>query len=161
MSDFLDAFNFMLPHEGGYSSDPSDPGGETKFGISKRSYPHLDIYHLTPEDAQSIYLRDFWEPYPYQLINDQNVANKTFDFAVNMGHKEAAVLLQRACNDAGGLVVVDGSLGPITIKAVNSCDPPQLLNSLKDKAVEFYMTLASNRPNLRKFLDGWVRRARE
>jgi len=161
MSNFLPAFDFMIPHEGGYSSDPDDPGGETKFGISKRSYPQLDISCLTSEDAKAIYLRDFWEPYPYQLIDDQGVANKTFDFAVNMGHKEAAVLLQRACNDAGGLVVVDGEVGPITIKAVNLCDPPQLLNSLKDKAVEFYMTLASNKPELRKFLDGWVRRARE
>ena len=161
MSDFGPAFRFILPHEGGYSSDPSDPGGETKYGISKRSYPDLNISSLTPEDAQSIYLRDFWEPYPYKLIDDQNIANKVFDFAVNMGHRQAAKILQKSCNDCSQPVLVDGHIGPLTIKAANASNVVNLLQSLKDNATNFYMTLAAEKPVLRKFLDGWVRRANE
>ena len=37
------AFELLIGSEGGYVNDPHDPGGETKYGISKRSYPTLDI----------------------------------------------------------------------------------------------------------------------
>ena len=53
--NFEDAFDRLISHEGGYVNDPLDPGGETKFGISKRSYPTLDIAALTREDARAIY----------------------------------------------------------------------------------------------------------
>lgn len=52
---FEHAVSFVLAHEGGYSDDPDDDGGETKFGISKRSYPHVDVDALTIEQAKVIY----------------------------------------------------------------------------------------------------------
>ena len=58
---FLKAFEKVLRHEGGYVNDPLDLGGETKYGISKRSYPHLDIKNLTLDQAKQIYFRDFWQ----------------------------------------------------------------------------------------------------
>src|SRR5690606_28008981 len=54
---FRRAVEVVLKHEGGYVNNPSDPGGETKYGISKRSYPELDIANLTQEDAIAIYYR--------------------------------------------------------------------------------------------------------
>lgn len=48
--------------EGGYVNDPDDPGGETKYGISKRAYPHLDIKNLTKQEAHTLYLQDYWVP---------------------------------------------------------------------------------------------------
>ena len=39
--DFATAVAFVLQHEGGYVHNPADPGGETKFGISKRAHPDL------------------------------------------------------------------------------------------------------------------------
>lgn len=56
MSDFDKAFEIVVGHEGGYTDHPSDPGGETKFGISKRSYPNENIKGLTLERAKQIYL---------------------------------------------------------------------------------------------------------
>jgi hypothetical protein len=58
---FERAVAFVLRHEGGYVNDPRDPGGETKYGISKRAYPRLDIKGLTEADAKEIYRRDYWE----------------------------------------------------------------------------------------------------
>lgn len=52
---------FVLKWEGGYSNDPDDPGGETRWGISKRAYPSLDIASLTKEEAIAIYERDYWQ----------------------------------------------------------------------------------------------------
>ncbi len=69
------AISFVLKWEGGYSNDPYDSGGETKYGISKRSYPNLDIKNLTLEQAKEIYKRNYWDkidgdnlPYPRDII---------------------------------------------------------------------------------------------
>lgn len=56
------AITFTLGKEGGYSFNPADPGGETKYGISKRSYPRLDIKNLTVQQAKLIYYKDYWGP---------------------------------------------------------------------------------------------------
>lgn len=62
-SIFDQAVAFVLAEkiEGGYVNDPRDPGGETKFGISKRSYPREDIKALTRDRAITIYKRDYWD----------------------------------------------------------------------------------------------------
>lgn len=57
---FEKAFGYMIENEGGYVFDKNDPGDETKFGISKKSYPHLNIKALTLEDAKKIYYEDYW-----------------------------------------------------------------------------------------------------
>ena len=78
------AFDRLIGHEGGYVNDPDDPGGETKWGISKRSYPHLDIAALTREEAREIYLRDFWS----RINADRlpfSIAYQLLDFAINSG----------------------------------------------------------------------------
>lgn len=59
---FDKAFELVVGLEGGYSNDPRDPGGETKFGISKRYHPELDIANLALEQAKSIYLNGYWIP---------------------------------------------------------------------------------------------------
>ncbi len=90
MGDFDKAFAFVLQNEGRYNYDASDAGGETKFGISKKSYPDVDIAHLTEEQASAIYERDFWAP--YASFPDW-IATKVFGIAVNMGHKQAVTIL--------------------------------------------------------------------
>ncbi|SPM44721.1 Uncharacterised protein [Orientia tsutsugamushi] len=105
---FEHAVNFVLSHEGGYSDDPDDDGGETKFGISKRSYPHVDVDALTVEQAKNIYKCDFWEPQLYKDIKDVNFATKVFDLAVNMGSNWAHRLVQRALKSTGQDIAEDG-----------------------------------------------------
>ena len=46
---------FVLDAEGGYTNDPVDPGGETNYGIDKRSHPDVNIKELTIEEAKDIY----------------------------------------------------------------------------------------------------------
>ena len=50
MSRFDDVFERVIGHEGGYSNDPNDSGGETIFGISKRAYPKVNIRDLTLDE---------------------------------------------------------------------------------------------------------------
>ncbi len=94
MSDFESAMDFVLKWEGGYVYDPKDPGGETKWGISKSAYPTLDIKDLTEQEARDIYRVDYWEKlgcdyllWPVNLV--------VFDTAVNMGAKRAKDFLSR------------------------------------------------------------------
>lgn len=88
------AFEVVVGLEGGYVRDPRDPGGATKYGISKRAYPQIDIASLTLEDAREIYRRDYWDalnlsaqPWPKALC--------LFDCAVNMGRGVALELYQQ------------------------------------------------------------------
>src|ERR1035437_7871406 len=94
MADFEIAAAFVLEEEGGYEPpNQADPGGETKFGISRRSYPNEDIKNLTVERAKQIYRSDFWR---FDGVTDQDVANKLLDLTVNLGIGKGVHLLQQA-----------------------------------------------------------------
>ena len=77
------AITSLLKHEGGYVHHESDPGGETNWGVSKRSYPHLDIKTLTREQAVAIFERDYWSQVPETLPDD--VRWFAFDICVHSG----------------------------------------------------------------------------
>jgi lysozyme family protein len=84
-SKFEQCIKFVLDYEGRfYENNPNDPGGETKYGISKKSYPNIDIKNLTEEQAKAIYLQDYWRPLDcFQYENKTALA--VFDTAVNQG----------------------------------------------------------------------------
>jgi lysozyme family protein len=154
MAEFSLAIPIVLENEGGYVNDPLDPGGETNFGISKRSYPTVDIKNLTKEEATAIYLRDFWK---FGGIIDQSVANKVFDSYVNMEHI-AIFLLQEIVLQ---VVKPDGIYGEVTEDAVNRMDPNALLTAYRAKLEQHYRNIVLAKPEEMKFLDGWLRRAKQ
>ena len=158
---FRHAVEFVLKHEGGYVNDPQDPGGETKYGISKRSYPQRDIRNLTREQAIEIYRQDWWDRYGYDRIRSLDVAAKVFDLAVNMGAPAAHRCLQRALHACGQRhVAVDGILGPQTIGAANDVKPrAALLAALRAEAAAYYRGLVERRPELKRYENGWLNRA--
>lgn len=160
---FERAVELVLHHEGGYVNDPDDPGGETNFGISRRSYPDLDIANLTREDAIAIYRRDWWDKYGYGVIEDLDISAKIFDLAVNMGPRVAHEMLQRALHAAGRMdVTVDGIIGPQTVGAVNGLPRVQramVVAALRSEAGAYYRQLIERRPALGKYERGWMRRA--
>ena len=158
---FRYAVEVVLRHEGGYVNDPQDPGGETKYGISKRSYPHLDITNLSREDAIGIYHRDWWVPYRYGEIKHLETAAKILDLAVNMGPAAAHKCLQWALHACGQRhVVIDGIIGPQTIGAANNVKPRvALLTALRAEAAAYYRGLVAQRPELKRFEKGWLNRA--
>lgn len=86
---FERAFEIVIGAEGGLVDDPADPGGLTKYGISQRTYPKLDIRNLTLEQAREIYQRDYWEAAGCDLITNPVLAILVFDAAVNMSVERA------------------------------------------------------------------------
>ena len=173
---FERAIEFLLPHEGGYSNHPSDPGGATNFGISLRflrtQHPEIadidrdgdidadDVKHLPIDVAIELYRREFWVPYNYARLPDL-VAIKLFDLAVNMGPKPAHRCLQRALRACGRQdIEEDGILGPRTI--AEACSAPSQLAiqaALRSEAAGHYRALVLRNPTLRAFEGGWMRRA--
>ena len=93
--------------------DKNDPGGETKFEISKRRYSALNIKDLTLEDAKKIYYRDFWQKGRFEEILDDIVATQLFDLLVNLGIRVSVIVLQRALRSVGINVQEDGLITPI------------------------------------------------
>jgi lysozyme family protein len=146
--DFDQAFERLIGHEGGYVNDSRDPGGETKFGISKRSYPGEDIRGLTLERAKAIYLRDYWGATGCDAVPD-GVKFDVFDMAVNSGVGAAVRCLQRAVGE-----VEDGALGPRTLQAVQSMPAPRLLARFNGAR----LALLADLPTWPAFGRGWARR---
>lgn len=171
MAEFEPAFKYMIFNEaggsrnGGYTNDADDPGGETKWGICKRDHPDVDIAHLTIDQAEAIYKEQYWD---YDAINDQRVASKLFDTAVNLEGNgkcgKAVEIVQSACNRQlhNALAVpiaTDGLFGPATVAAINRCNPLQLLKDMGTLQVKHYQDLVRSNNKLSKFLIGWCNRA--
>ncbi len=145
--EFKQAFDRLIDSEGNYVNNPKDPGGETKFGISKRTYPGVDIKNLTLEAAKDIYFHDFWTP-----LGDTHPAIKfqVFDFAVNSGIPTAIRKLQTAVGAAD-----DGHWGPISQKALNAMDMNDILLRYLAERIRFWASLST----WAEFGKGWARRA--
>lgn len=159
MSNFQTAIQVVLAHEGGLVDNPSDPGGLTNFGISQRSYPNVDIRNLTADQASAIYLRDFWQPYGYDSIINDDCATKIFDTAVNIGNSRSFKFTQQALNTLGNNIVVGSTFGVETITALNAADPTAFLAAFRLILTNYYKGLVAAKPSLSVFLRGWLIRA--
>ncbi len=149
---FETGFEKTIGHEGGHVNDPEDPGRETKFGISKRSYPDVDIAGLTLSQAKEIYKRDFWDTPGFAGIKDVALAIKVFDLGVNFGTGRVTKFLQEAANLFEAGLKVDGDLGPKTLTCINSFRYPKaLISGLEIIAGNYYISLGRQR-----FLAGWL-----
>jgi lysozyme family protein len=145
---FDTVFERTIGHEGQYSNDPRDPGGETNWGISKRSHPNLIIKSLTREQAKDIYLYEFWNIIEADTLPD-SVAYQVFDFAVNSGIETAIRYFQRTLN-----VADDGNFGSESKAAMKKMTEPDMIMNLNAERLEF-MTKLKNWPNASR---GWARR---
>lgn len=147
---FDQAVGFVLREriEGGYVNDPRDPGGETAFGISKRSYPKENIKGLTRARAIEIYKRDYWDAPGCEKLPPK-LAVALFDGAVNQGANIAPQLMQRALG-----VTADGIIGPITIKAATKADQDNALVEFLGWRLRRYAFTA----NASTYMRGWSNR---
>lgn len=151
MSYYDECFVRLMGNEGGYSNNPKDPGGETNWGISKRSYPELDIKNLTQDAAKAIYKRDFWDKCRCDDLSPE-LAFALFDCAVNSGCERAVTLLQKTLG-----VAEDGSFGRVTMRRVNDEDASVLTAKYLGRRLQFMTSL---RP-WDTFSKGWARRIAE
>ena len=158
MSKFDEIIEVVLEHEGGYVNDPKDPGGETNYGIAKRSHPDVDIKNLTKEGAKEIYKEVYWDNNKVESL-PEDLWHIYFDMCVNQGKSRAVRIIQRAVNGKGGSLDVDGGLGPMTIAAIGKSRVE--LDRVRAYRVKYYADLVTKKPDLERFYFGWFKRALE
>jgi lysozyme family protein len=150
MSSFDDAFAALMGSEGGYVNNPSDPGGETNFGITKRvavaNGYNGAMKDLPQSTAKAIAKKVYWDPLELDLF-DPRVSFQIFDANYNGGQTV------RWAQAASG-VVVDGKLGPATIAALQAVDPHAFTLSFLSQRL-LYLT---NLNIWSTFGKGWSRR---
>ena len=155
MKSFESIISAVLKHEGGYVNDPDDPGGETKYGISKKAFPDVDIKSLTVEQAIDIYKTKYWKPSKVEMLPER-LWSTYFDMAVNMGRKRACEILQKACNHKNKVgIKVDGRIGRNTAGAAKRLE----IKRLQSFRVKYYADLVNRKPKLEKYWYGWYSRA--
>jgi lysozyme family protein len=169
MAEFDPAYNYMIcnevigygtPNAVYYSNHPSDPGGETAWGITiataRKALYNAPMKAMREDEAKTIYFRNYWK---FGGVTDQRVASKLFDMAVNMGVSRAIRIVQGIVFKGGA--GVDGAWGPNTEGAVNHANPDELLPALADACAEFYNGIVRAKPDQSVFLKGWLRRAKK
>lgn len=156
MNHFPYSVEVVLKNEGGYINNPQDPGGETKFGISKKTYPSLDIKTLSQDQAKEIYYQDYWLKNNLDKIDNPEVAAAALDTVVN--HGRGPYLIQQALQKLGKGISIDGRIGPDTLSLINSTPPSLFLSALYDTRKAYYNGLIQSNPALNVYLKGWLSR---
>lgn len=158
--EFLQAFDRVIGHEGGFQKMYGDRGNwttgvvgkgvlrGTKWGISAMSYPTLNIEALTREDAKRIYWKDWWLSLGMQAFT-RALSYQMFDAAINHGIGNATRMLQRAVS-----VDDDGVVGPITKGAVAKTEAGDMMLQFLAERLEFMTKIAT----WDSYGRGWARR---
>ncbi len=162
---FDSAFAEVVMAEGSYVNHPLDRGGKTKYGISQRSYPDLDIFNLTLKDAKAIYKRDFWDALRLDQVESDSISHEAFDTAVNMGPGVAAKCAQRAANLLSpGSLKVDGFFGPKSVAVINRAarvNAYALFKAMNGYQFMEYVDIIENKPKQVVFIKGWMKRIQD
>lgn len=169
MATFDQAIPYVLDNEGGYTVDN---GGPTNFGIVLPILQEAgidvdgdgdidvdDIKKMTVEQAKQAYWLVWWNKWGYSKIENQKIATKILDCAVNFGPRQGHIIAQRACRSAYTRLVEDGVLGPKSIAAINVSNAQLLLAAMKSEQAGVYRMILQKQPQLEIYRDGWLNRA--
>lgn len=175
MADFTKAFKLTMKAEGGYVNDPDDPGGETYKGIArtgnskwpgwinidmnktKRNFPkNLEDDPDLQNKVRELYKINYWDKILGDDIQDQDIAESIFDFAVNAGPRTSSKLAQIAVQ-----AEPDGVIGPVTLGKLNAEDTRTFLAVFAIAKIGRYVKICENRKESRKYFFGWVKRTLE
>jgi len=183
MANFNIAYRRVRRIEGGYAYTSNDRGGETYKGVSRKANPQwtgwsrIDSHKQTFEgqsipngavlvddqldrEVVELFRSSYWNKVKGDRIHNQRVAEVVFDTYVHSGiHGLKAV--QRALNDIGSTLSVDGGIGVNTLKVLNSLDAAQVCQSIKARRSLALEALIRKDPTQQKFKKGWDRRLQE
>ena len=151
-----EALKHILKYEGGYVNHPSDPGGMTNLGVTKRVWEEwtgkpateADMRALTPEMVGPLYKTRYWDAVRADDL-PAGVDLCVFDCAVNAGVGRASKFLQQAVG-----VTADGQIGPKTVEATTAKPADEVVAKFCDLREAHYKSL----PTFATFGKGWMRR---
>lgn len=142
--------------EGGLVNDPVDPGGLTNRGVTLKFLQSVrpeatekDLRALTAEDARGLFRQEFVDKVGIDRLPDR-VQAEAIGLAINAGPARAIRVLQAAAGAKD-----DGKVGPKTIEALKGLTDAQVKAAVDD----YYISLVERKPELSKFLRGWLNRS--
>lgn len=164
----------LIEREGGYSDDPKDSGGESKYGITKataRAYGYLgEMRDLPRETAQNIYLKRYWAEPGFHRVAKlyPALADCLLDFGVLAGQQTATRHLQRVLNVLNRNqadypdISTDGRIGTLTLGALQAFLGKRgreganvLFGMVASQQSNYLLELAELRPKDERFQYGW------
>lgn len=152
MISFDEVFDRLMGHEGKYSNNPADPGGETMWGITKRvalEFGYRGAMRKLPrEKAKEIARVGYWKRAGCEQY-DSAIGWQVMDAAFNHGIENAVRFLQRAVR-----VADDGVIGPISLAAVKQHTVTDVLMRFNAQRLRFYTKLST----FDEFGRGWTNR---
>lgn len=171
---FNSAFGEVIGIEGGYTNDPLDSGGETKYGITiatAASYGYIDSMKDLPlYVAKEIYKFKYWDSLSLDLFPSRELTTELFEIGVNLGVTRAGEFLQRSLNVLNDRqnhykdIKVDGDVGPVTINALDHYVYKRgfegivvLVKMINCLQGNFYVELAERREKDERFIYGWYK----
>jgi lysozyme family protein len=159
VANFDEAIVKTLEKEGGsrYTEIQGDSGGATKYGISQKAYPRLDIRSLTEQQARDIYRRDYWDRIGGDRITDQVIAESIFDAAVNNGVRTASRLAQLAAGVDEAQA--DGVIGNQSILLLSEIAVDRFITHFTLLKIARYAAICNKDRTQTKFLLGWINRS--
>lgn len=145
-TNFIAAYAATMSHEGQYSNNIYDSGGETWKGIARKMWPNWSGWMIIDQakkttsttaqlnkalnadsrlelEVKSFYEANFFNALKLDQVAETEIVCEIFDTAVNQGAATAGKYFQQALNllnDNGKYypdLLVDGSPGAMTIKA--------------------------------------------
>ena len=141
MSNFQECLDLVLKSEGGWVNNPSDPGGETNLGVTKRvwveyvGHPVESLKKLTKEDVAPLYELKYWRPC-YCEVLPRGLDFVVFSMGVNAGPGRSVKLLQSAIG-----CVPDGVIGPRTRELISSSNGADIIKKFSTARREYYQSL--------------------
>ena len=169
MADFIKFIPILQKIEGGYQNLSGDKGNlnslgqrvGTNYGISAAFYEGIikrpptvaDMKAITKEKAKQLYKKYFWDDIQGDKLLSQSVANIIADHAVNSGESPIGTIVQRILKqDFKKAIKIDGDIGEITAKAINSVNQKILFDKIKLARTNYYNGIGG------EFLNSWLDR---
>lgn len=155
-SNFKEALEHVLVHEGGWANHPRDPGGATMKGVTLmtfrrhfgRTKTKADLRNISDQQLEQIYRSGYWDKCHCDKL-PKGIDYAVFDAAVNSGPGRSARWLQFAVG-----AKQDGGIGPKTLAKVKKREPVKIANDMCDKRLSFMRSLST----WSTFGRGWERR---
>ena len=152
--NFGHCLDLVLKSEGGWVNHPSDPGGETNLGVTKRvweewvGHPVESMKNLTKDQVAPLYEQKYWRPC-YGEVLPRGLDLIVFSMGVNAGPGRSVKLLQSSIG-----CIPDGVIGPRTRGLICESNIATLISKFSESRREYYRSLK----NFPVFGRGWLSR---
>lgn len=159
-------------HEGGFVNHPNDPGGATNRGVTINVWNAVaaqkgwtqgveGLKKITQDQWVTVAREAFWKGMKLDSVDNQAIANAIFHITWGSGPKNSAFIVQKALNDVGIPVGVDGLWGPETRGGIAKASPAKLLDAIKNRHYAYLDYITQTGSSLNVFREGLLNRAKQ